>query len=68
MPVYQFACDRHGGFEKITIKAEWDDIRCPKCGHKPKLNKNGNIVNRTLKAFEKMPAPVMPSATRNDYS
>ena len=26
MPVYQFICEKHGGFEKITIKAEWDDI------------------------------------------
>jgi putative FmdB family regulatory protein len=34
MPVYQFICEKHGGFEKITIKAEWDDIRCPKCGDK----------------------------------
>ncbi len=32
MPVYQFICKKHGRFEKITIKAEWDDIRCPKCG------------------------------------
>jgi hypothetical protein len=30
MPVYQFICEKHGEFEKITIKAEWDDIRCPK--------------------------------------
>jgi putative FmdB family regulatory protein len=36
MPVYQFVCKKHGEFEKITIRAEWDDIRCPKCGNKPK--------------------------------
>jgi putative FmdB family regulatory protein len=34
MPVYQFFCAKHGLFEKIAIKAEWDDIRCPKCGAK----------------------------------
>jgi putative FmdB family regulatory protein len=39
MPVYQFVCEKHGEFEKITIKAEWDEIRCPKCGNKPKMNK-----------------------------
>ena len=36
MPVYQFVCEKHGEFDKITIKAEWDDIRCPKCGNKPR--------------------------------
>jgi putative FmdB family regulatory protein len=39
MPVYQFFCEKHGFFEKITIKAEWDDIRCPKCGDKPRMDK-----------------------------
>ena len=39
MPVYQFFCEKHGSFEKITIKAEWDDIRCPKCGDKPRMDK-----------------------------
>lgn len=39
MPVYQFFCNKHGTFEKITIKAEWDDIRCPKCGAKPQTDK-----------------------------
>jgi putative FmdB family regulatory protein len=39
MPVYQFFCGKHGSFEKITIKAEWDAIRCPKCGDKPQLDK-----------------------------
>ncbi len=39
MPVYQFVCEKHGEFEKITIKAEWDDIRCPKCGKKPDVDK-----------------------------
>jgi putative FmdB family regulatory protein len=39
MPVYQFVCAKHGEFEKITIKAEWDDIRCPKCGQKSAVDK-----------------------------
>ena len=39
MPVYQFVCEKHGAFEKITIRAEWDDIRCPKCGVKSKVDK-----------------------------
>ncbi len=39
MPVYQFICDKHGEFEKITIKAEWNDIRCPKCGKKSDVDK-----------------------------
>ena len=37
MPVYQFVCNKHGRFEKITIKAEWKDIRCPDCGNKSKM-------------------------------
>jgi putative FmdB family regulatory protein len=37
MPVYQFICEEHGGFEKITIKAEWENIRCPRCGAKARL-------------------------------
>jgi putative FmdB family regulatory protein len=43
MPVYQFVCEKHGEFEKITIKAEWGDIRCPKCGDKPKKDKKRNL-------------------------
>ena len=39
MPVYQFECKKHGRFEKITIRAEWEDIRCPDCGFRPKLPK-----------------------------
>lgn len=39
MPVYQFICKKHGGFEKITIKAQWEDIRCPKCGGKSRVDK-----------------------------
>jgi putative FmdB family regulatory protein len=51
MPVYQFICKKHGGFEKITIRAEWDDTRCPKCGAKSKVDqkcKSGgkNLVQR----------------------
>jgi putative FmdB family regulatory protein len=38
MPVYHFTCKKHGGFEKIAIKAEWDDIRCPKCGARSKVD------------------------------
>lgn len=43
MPVYQFKCETHGGFEKITIKAEWNDICCPKCGDKSKVDKKGKL-------------------------
>ena len=39
MPVYQFFCEKHGAFEKITIRAEWDAVRCPKCGVKPQTDK-----------------------------
>ena len=50
MPVYQFICEKHGGFEKITIKAEWDDIRCPKCGAKSKVDQKGHLEHEiTLK-------------------
>ena len=47
MPVYQFVCEQHGEFEKITIKAEWDEIRCPKCGDKSKINKKSRVKSRT---------------------
>ena len=43
MPVYQFFCEKHGSFEKITIKAEWGDIRCPKCGSKPQMDEKNAI-------------------------
>ncbi len=43
MPVYQFVCKKHGEFEKITIRAEWDDIKCPKCGKKSKVDKKCNL-------------------------
>lgn len=39
MPVYQFVCEKHGAFEKITIRAGWDDIRCPRCGVKSEVDK-----------------------------
>ena len=39
MPVYQFVCEKHGAFEKITIRAQCDDIRCPKCGEKSDVDK-----------------------------
>jgi len=42
MPVYQFICEEHGGFEKITIKAEWENIRCPRCGAKSRLAEKSN--------------------------
>jgi predicted nucleic acid-binding Zn ribbon protein len=48
MPVYQFICEKHGGFEKITIKAEWGDIRCPKCGDKSKVCKECNLEPKGL--------------------
>jgi putative FmdB family regulatory protein len=47
MPVYLFVCEQHGEFEKITIKAEWDEIRCPKCGNKSKINKKSSVKSRT---------------------
>jgi putative FmdB family regulatory protein len=47
MPVYLFVCEQHGEFEKITIKAEWDEIRCPKCGNKSKINKKSRVKSRT---------------------
>jgi hypothetical protein len=31
-------------FEKITIKAEWGDIRCPKCGDKSKVDKKCKLA------------------------
>jgi hypothetical protein len=43
MPVYQFICLTHGAFEKITIRAEWGDIRCPKCGDQSEVNKECNL-------------------------
>jgi putative FmdB family regulatory protein len=46
MPVYQFICEKHGGFEKITVKAEWDDIRCPTCGHKSKVHEKCNLEHK----------------------
>ena len=46
MPVYQFICEKHGRFEKITIKSEWDDIRCPKCGHKSAVDENYNSEHK----------------------
>jgi putative FmdB family regulatory protein len=48
MPVYQFICEKHGGFEKITIKAEWGDIRCPKCGDKSQVNKECNLEPKSM--------------------
>ncbi len=39
MPVYQFVCKQHGEFEKITIRAQCDDTRCPKCGKKSAVDK-----------------------------
>jgi putative FmdB family regulatory protein len=50
MPIYQFICEKHGVFEKITIKAEWDDIRCPECGNKPKIREKMQLErNRSTK-------------------
>jgi putative FmdB family regulatory protein len=46
MPVYQFICGKHGGFDKIAIKAEWDDIRCPKCGDKSKVDKKCSLKHK----------------------
>ena len=48
MPVYQFICEKHGAFEKITIKAKWDDTRCPKCGDKSKVDQKGNLDHKGL--------------------
>jgi predicted nucleic acid-binding Zn ribbon protein len=46
MPVYHFVCEKHGGFEKITIKAEWGDIRCPKCGDKSRVDKKCKLGSK----------------------
>jgi len=48
MPVYQFVCKKHGAFEKITIKAEWDDIKCPKCGMKSKVDEKCNLEHKSI--------------------
>jgi putative FmdB family regulatory protein len=48
MPVYQFVCKKHGAFEKITIKAEWDDIKCPKCGMKSKVDEKCNLAPKSI--------------------
>jgi putative FmdB family regulatory protein len=47
MPVYQFVCKKHGQFEKITIRAEWDDIRCPKCGVKSEVDRKNAFAGKT---------------------
>jgi hypothetical protein len=52
MPVYQFICEKHGGFEKITIKAEWCDIRCPKCGDKSKVHEECDLEPKRLSTVE----------------
>ena len=50
MPVYQFVCKKHGAFEKITIRAQCDDIRCPKCGKKSDVDKKMQLrVEGSLK-------------------
>lgn len=46
MPVYQFICEKHSGFEKITIRAQWGDIRCPKCGAKTKVDNKCKIEHK----------------------
>lgn len=46
MPVYQFTCEKHGGFKKITIRAKWGDIRCPKCGAKSKVDSKCKIESK----------------------
>jgi putative FmdB family regulatory protein len=48
MPLYQFECEKHGKFEKITIKAEWDNIRCPKCGIKPQISERIQLEPKKL--------------------
>ncbi len=48
VPVYQFICKKHGFFEKITIKAEWDRIRCPKCGAKSKVDQKCKSDHKTV--------------------
>lgn len=50
MPVYQFVCEKHGAFEKIAIRSECDDIRCPKCGRKSDVDKKMQLqVKGSLK-------------------
>ena len=60
MPVYQFFCEKHGSFEKITIKAEWDDIRCPKCGDKPHMDKKMQFMakKRFKNIYQKSNGPI----------
>ena len=62
MPVYQFVCEKHGAFEKITIKAQWDDIRCPKCGKKSAVDKKMQFREKvSLKNIGLQPScPVTP--------
>ena len=48
MPVYQFICEKHGEFEKITIKAEWGKIRCPKCGDKSRVEKKSKLEPQSV--------------------
>jgi hypothetical protein len=46
MPVYHFVCETHGEFAEITIRAEWDRIRCPKCGLKPEISGDMKMVRK----------------------
>ena len=55
MPVYQFVCKQHGQFEKITIRAEWDEIRCPDCGNKSRVaEKQGFRIKKFVEKFLKI--------------
>ena len=67
MPVYQFICEKHGGFEKITIKAEWDEIKCPKCGDKSKVEKKGNLERKNLLENIYTDSPVISHKFTNSH-
>ncbi|MGD2096921.1 MAG: zinc ribbon domain-containing protein [Desulfobacterales bacterium] len=57
MPVYHFICKKHGGFEKITIRAEWDNIRCPKCGAISKVDQKCDSEHKqSIRNIEIAPA------------
>lgn len=60
MPVYQYACEEHGEFEKIKKIAERQSAICPECGKEcgmvvttPKLVKGG-YMDQSMKFSRKV--------------
>jgi len=50
MPVYTFRCNEcEKTFDEITIRAEWDKIRCRRCGGK--VEKIMTPANFIIKGF-----------------